>query len=149
MQVGTAQPLFVSVKTSATATAAGTYVGNITLHVPIPGHHAASWTVNVPLMLTVHDVALPAAHTALTLWGTELPEWDGADANRRGSTGATTCNDTAFAELLLSHRMPAVSAGCPPTHAHARTPQETSILYSIPRKTHRATRKQTKTTLRT
>ena len=40
---------------------------------------------SVPLSTQVRDVVLPVAGSALTLWGTEITEWDGADTNRVGS----------------------------------------------------------------
>jgi hypothetical protein len=93
VHVDTAQPLWITVTTTAD-TPAGTYYGNVTLSLPIPNKpHAPAWVASHPLTVIVRDLTLPAEREVLTLWGTELTEWDGADTNREGSTGSTDCND--------------------------------------------------------
>ena len=117
----------------------GVYTGNLTLR------GEGGWTRQVPITVTVHNVTIPPQQgtKALTFWGDQITEWEAAYQNmqptaedtadrtpvhfgeagsstsaRPGTTGGNfskVCNDSGFADLLRSHRLPAASSiysGC-------------------------------------
>ena len=92
MARGSAQPLLVTVRSRA-STAPGTYATTMTVA-------SDSQQKTIALSVTVRAVALPDEVSALSLWGEQISEWSFAHPH-------TPCNDTAYAQLLLDHRVPA------------------------------------------
>jgi hypothetical protein len=99
---GTAQPLLFTVRTR-TSTVAGVYTAEVVVSAD------GSEPQRVTLSVTVHNVAIPEAVGVLSLWGTQINEWDLAFSHVRGAP-PEPCNDSAFAELLLDHRIPAATS---------------------------------------
>lgn len=99
---GSAQPLLVTVRTRA-----GTPPGTFSAPISVSADRMESQTAN--LTVVVRNVTLPDEVSALSLWGTQIDEWDRAFSHMRGS-GPVPCNDSSFAELLLDHRMPAATS---------------------------------------
>ena len=90
---GSAQPLLVTVRSRA-STAPGNYATTMTVDA------SDSQQKSIALSVTVRAVALPNEVGALSLWGEQISEWSLAHPD-------TPCNDTAYAQLLLDHRVPA------------------------------------------
>ena len=93
---GSAQPLLFTVRSRASTTP-GTYATTVTVTA------TANQQKTIALNVTVRAVALPDKVGTLSLWGEQIAEW--ALAHPR-----TPCNDTAYAELLLDHRIPAATS---------------------------------------
>jgi hypothetical protein len=92
---GTAQPLLVTVR-SRTSTAPGTYSADVTVT-------SRQQAKVIALSVSVRAVALSDEVRALSLWGEQVQEWVFAHPHTR-------CNDTAYAQLLLDHRIPAATS---------------------------------------
>ena len=56
----------------------------------------------VTLTVNVRDATLPLESHVLSLWGTQISEWDLAFGHARpNAPSVPTCNDSAFAGTLL------------------------------------------------
>eukprot|EP01045_Picozoa_sp_COSAG04_P021616 COSAG04_NODE_2346_length_4291_cov_35.546040_1_plen_447_part_10 len=93
---GRAQAIYLTVTTELAARA-GKYTGVVELR-------DAERFVHVPIIVHVHDFAIPVAHSLPSFWGVSL-----SAQKKVYGPGWGLEDDWKFAEMLLSHRVPAAT----------------------------------------
>jgi len=86
---GTSQPLLITVATRPT-TVPGTYTAPVTVSAANQGPQTVTLTV------VVRDVSLPRESHTVSLWGTQISEWDLAFGHISNTAPSVpVCNDSA------------------------------------------------------